>query len=169
MNIQQYIQSGIIEEYVNGMSSPADKQEFENLLPLYPELRLALYHYEIQVESDAMANSIPPPPALKKITEERINRLPVQRPLFDEPPPKPPFIGTGSGNGSGDNYIPVQEVQDSHIKVHKYWRLVVFIVFLFAKLCLAFMCYFAIQYYHAQSEIKDLRQQIQHISAKQNK
>ncbi|MFT3827784.1 MAG: hypothetical protein QM731_27955 [Chitinophagaceae bacterium] len=164
MNIQQYIQSGIIEEYVMGLAPAADKQEFENLLPLYPELRLALYHYEMQLEEKALADAIPPPPGLKKRTQDVINKLPAKRPLFDESPPPPPFAETATSGG--DAYIPI-ESQDTHIKVHKYWRLVVLAVFIFAKICLGFMLYFAIQYYETKNELKDLQKQIQHISEHQ--
>jgi anti-sigma factor RsiW len=66
VNIQLYIRSGIIESYVLGLAEPAEQHEFEQLLPLYPELQDALKAFQQQVEELAARHAVPPPPDTHK-------------------------------------------------------------------------------------------------------
>ncbi len=66
MNIQEYIQSGIIARCVLGLASKAEQHEFESLCTRYPELVEAKYQFEIALEDKLMKEAIPPPQYLKE-------------------------------------------------------------------------------------------------------
>lgn len=65
MDIQAYIQSGIIESYVLGMASNTEVLEVERLRTQHPEIQKAIDDFSDAVEEQAMANAIAPPPELK--------------------------------------------------------------------------------------------------------
>ncbi|WP_025764788.1 anti-sigma factor [Dyadobacter tibetensis] len=65
MNIEAYIASGIIEEYVLGTVSVQEKQEVECMSHIYPEIKTELLRVEKAMEAYAMKYQMAPPPALK--------------------------------------------------------------------------------------------------------
>ena len=56
MDIQEYISSGIIEQYVMGLCTVAEKSEIESLRRQHPELNKAIYEYEILLEETMQKN-----------------------------------------------------------------------------------------------------------------
>jgi len=80
MNIQEYIASGILEEYVLGTASPQEKREVECLASIYPELRQELTDLEEALEQYAFSLQRTPPPALKERILAEITR---QEPTTD--------------------------------------------------------------------------------------
>lgn len=65
MNIQAYIESGILEEYVLGTVSPQEKQEVECMSHIYPEIREELLRTEGALEEYALKYQTAPPVSLK--------------------------------------------------------------------------------------------------------
>jgi len=53
VNIQEYISSGIIESYVLGLASAEERNEFDKMCELYPELREARTNFELSIEKQA--------------------------------------------------------------------------------------------------------------------
>ena len=85
MNIELYIQSGIVESYVLGLASPAEVAEFEQLLPHFPQLKEAMSDFEYQLELFAIDHEIPPPPGIRERIEARLREMPaVRRPIHEE-------------------------------------------------------------------------------------
>ncbi len=71
MNVQEYISSGIVENYVLGLASPEERSEFEQMCKQYPEVAKARTTFELVLENQAMQNGITPPAELKgKIFEQ---------------------------------------------------------------------------------------------------
>lgn len=60
MNIQAYIESGIIESYVLGMADDHERAELEQLSEQYPEIKAAVNAFELSLEQTAMANAMAP-------------------------------------------------------------------------------------------------------------
>lgn len=56
-NIQEYIQSGIVESYVLGLAGEEEKAEFERLCTNYPELVEERNRFEQMLEESALANA----------------------------------------------------------------------------------------------------------------
>jgi anti-sigma-K factor RskA len=65
VDIQAYIQSGIIESYVLGLASAEETAEVESLRMRYDEVEDAINEFSLAVERQAFENAIAPPPALK--------------------------------------------------------------------------------------------------------
>ncbi|KAA0991176.1 anti-sigma factor [Dyadobacter aurulentus] len=73
MNIQAYIESGILEEYVLGTVSPQEKQEVECMSHIYPEIKEELLRTENALEEYALKHQTPPPASLKESIFAKIN------------------------------------------------------------------------------------------------
>jgi anti-sigma-K factor RskA len=73
MNIQAYIESGILEEYVLGTVSPQEKQEVECMSHIYPEIKEELLRTESALEEYALKHQTPPPASLKESLFAKMN------------------------------------------------------------------------------------------------
>lgn len=65
MNVQDYIQSGIIESYVLGMANEQEAAELMQLSREYPEIQQAIDSFEASLEATAFANATPAPAQVK--------------------------------------------------------------------------------------------------------
>jgi hypothetical protein len=154
VNIELYIQSGIVESYALGLATPFEVAEFEQLLPHFPELREALSEFEYHLELFSIDNEVPPPPEVKERIKARIREVPAV----------PDKEQGGSGRRAGENdrrgkkgpeYIPV-EVSTPYIRVHKRWRT----VFILSKILLALSIYYFLEYRHTQKHVQQLEEQL---------
>lgn len=149
VNIELYIQSGIVESYVLGLASPGEVAEFEQLLPHFPELKEALSDFEYQLELFAIDHEVAPPPGSRERIEARLREMPaVRRPIREEKQYR--------RNASGD-YIRV-EASSELIKVHKYWRTAFIAIFILSKILLVLAIYYFVEYRHAQKQIIQMEQ-----------
>jgi hypothetical protein len=151
VNIELYIQSGIVESYVLGLASPAEVAEFEQLLPHFPQLKDAMSDFEYQLELFAIDHEVPPPQDCRERIEARLREMPaIRRPGHEEKRYR--------RGGSGD-YIQVEASSDQ-IKVHKNWRPAFIIIFILSKILLVLAIYYFVEYRHAQKQINQLEQQM---------
>lgn len=86
MNVQEYIESGIIESYVMGLASESERAEFERLCSEYPELVAARRKFEESLEGYASENAVTPPPEVKVKVLEAIGNTPSRKPASSIPP-----------------------------------------------------------------------------------
>ena len=73
MNIQAYIESGILEEYVLGTVSSQEKQEVECMSHIYPEIKEELLRTEGALEEYALRHQTAPPASLKESLFAKMN------------------------------------------------------------------------------------------------
>ena len=66
MDTQQYIESGILEEYALGILSEAERAEVERLATIHPEIRHELDAIVMGLDAYAEAHAITPPPAMRE-------------------------------------------------------------------------------------------------------
>lgn len=66
MNVKEYIQSGIVESYVLGLATDAERQEFEQVCADYPEVAAARDAFERSLEEQLLAGSVTPPAFIKE-------------------------------------------------------------------------------------------------------
>ncbi len=138
MNIELYIQSGIVESYALGLATSFEKEEFEQLLPHYPELKTALSDFEYNLELFAIENEVPPPSGTRERIEARLRDIPAIRPSRSS--------GSSASRGApGSSYLHV-EANSDYIRVHKLWRVAFIVVFILSKIFLALAIYYFIQY-----------------------
>lgn len=74
MDIQAYIQSGIIESYVLGLASAEEAAELESLQLQYPEVKQAISEFSAALEQHAFENAIAPPGDVKAKIIEAVNK-----------------------------------------------------------------------------------------------
>ncbi len=145
------MQSGVVEAYALGLATPDEKEEFEQLWPYYPELKVALSDFEYQLELFAIDNEEPPPPGLREKIEARIRETPAVRRGNG---------GNGNGHGKGaPNYLQV-ETSSNHMRVHKAWKTVLIVIFILSKIFLALAIYYFVEYRHARVEVQQTQQQV---------
>ena len=65
MDIQAYIQSGLIESYVLGLTSAEETAEVERLRNEYAQIDEAINEFSLTLEKKAFENAVIPPPELK--------------------------------------------------------------------------------------------------------
>lgn len=65
MDINAYIESGVIESYVLGMAEAQEAKELEQLSLQYPEIKRAIEDFEVSLEKAALANASAPNPMVK--------------------------------------------------------------------------------------------------------
>lgn len=81
MDIQAYIDSGILEQYAIGIASPQERQEVECLSSIYPEIKSALVEIESGLEGYAASQQAKTPEYIKAAVLEKIKNVPQDRPL----------------------------------------------------------------------------------------
>lgn len=79
MNVQEYIESGIIESYVMGLASESERAEFERLCGKYPELVSARRNFEERLEGHASENAEVPPPDVKAKVLEAVRTITMEQ------------------------------------------------------------------------------------------
>ncbi|RYF85689.1 MAG: anti-sigma factor [Chitinophagaceae bacterium] len=65
MNVKEYIQSGIVESYVLGLATDAERLEFERNCADYPEIAAARDAFERSLEEQLMQDAVAPPAFVK--------------------------------------------------------------------------------------------------------
>lgn len=143
VNIELYIQSGIVESYALGLATQSEREEFEQLLPHYPELGLALSEFEYQLELFAIEHEVPPPPGTREQIEARVRETPVVR----------GGQGRGCGSGAGSERLLHVEYSSNHMRVHKIWKTLFIIVFILSKIFLVLAIIFYLEYRHARMDL----------------
>jgi hypothetical protein len=160
MNIQEYIDSGILELYVLGSTSERETEELLHYKEQYPQVQKALYELEIDMERVAQQMAIMPPPGTWEKIEDRINELatiPEYKPLK--------FKKGNNANGQRDagrmreSFIDI-ESQNTHIQVHKNWKWVFAAIFVLSKVFLACAIYFYLENRQAQQQIHELKTEL---------
>ena len=90
INIKEYIESGVLEDYLSGNVSEQERREVECLSKIYPEIKAELEQLSEAVERYAFAHSVSPPASLKEkimaqleFKEEEVQEQ-VEIPEFNE-------------------------------------------------------------------------------------
>lgn len=83
MDLQSFLASGLIESYVLGQCTPAERSEVERMAEQYPEVRTEIAATEQALEQYAQANALQPPAWMKGRILDLVGR--------DAPPASAPF------------------------------------------------------------------------------
>jgi anti-sigma-K factor RskA len=74
MNVREYIASGILENYVLGLTGESESREIEALARQYPEIQLEIDAIEKAMNEYALKHAINPPAALKEKVLDAVKR-----------------------------------------------------------------------------------------------
>ncbi|QNL47978.1 hypothetical protein H8S90_14280 [Olivibacter sp. SDN3] len=66
MNINTYIQSGILELYVLNLLEPPERAEVQDMICLYPSIKEEVEKLELKLEADVRQAAVTPPSTLKE-------------------------------------------------------------------------------------------------------
>lgn len=66
MDVQAYIESGVIESYIMGMATEAEATELLQLAARFPQVQHALTEAEMALEAFSMQHAVAPPPTVKE-------------------------------------------------------------------------------------------------------
>ncbi len=76
MNKEQFLSSGLLEQYVLGITSSEERRKVEYYLEQWPDLKDEVHKMRSAIEDYAMKQAIPPPPHLK---DQILNELSSQK------------------------------------------------------------------------------------------
>lgn len=147
MNKQDFIQSGILESYALGLASNEEQEQVKQLVEDDQEISAHLVDLEDGIKSYFNKESVTPPVAVREIIQLRTERK-----------QKHNFNKTVQDNTK--QFLDV-EVNDTHIKVHKYWRPAFIAVFVLSKIFLIAGLYLYFKSASQQEELLRLKQEIQ--------
>jgi len=160
VDIQEYIESGILETYVLGAASEAETRELLYFKEKYPQVQIALQELESDMELIAEQMAVMPPPGTWGRIEASINEL-TTVPAYE------PLRLKDAGGKSGHHfktpdrdYIEVAESESTHMTIHKSWKWVFAAVFVLGKIFLGCAIYFYLENRQAQEQIQELKTEL---------
>jgi hypothetical protein len=159
-NIEQYINSGILEAYVIGAATPQEEREILHLKETYPQVREALFQLELDIEAVAQSMAVMPPPGTWDKIEAEIDGLIAREQTAPNPFTQRQQNYTQPQQDNGPQYINV-ESESNHMRIHKVWKWVFAAVFVLGKIFLGTAIYFYLENRQAQLQIKELKTEIQ--------
>ena len=146
MNISDYIESGIIERYLLGLTSPEQEEELLQLRQIYPLLELEITAAELRFEDKLLEEGVAPPYELKNAVIQRI-RTGNGR--------KERSWGNYNGHGptsQGPTYIHLEPFWNRRISVSIWWRCA-FIALVVLTMALAASTW---HFYHRAEQLEDV-------------
>lgn len=138
MELDHYIESGIIESYALGLATASEIEELQHMRKLYPELNTEIRMVERRMEMVALTEGVQPPSKLKDRIFQRIN--------WDEEK------DTKEKDKSNYTFINIQFRNQDYITVHKWWKLFFIMVFIVSKVCLFAAIYYYLKYQQSQEK-----------------
>lgn len=148
MNLQDYIDNGMVESYVLGLATPEEARELERMLKEYPELRTELNTVERTMQKLWLEDAVPPPMELRERALQPFN-----------------WADTDPGPEKKPNYtfINIQHNQSNYMTVHKIWKWIFVVAFLLFK----FFLFLAIYFYFKYRQVEDRQQEREKIRMEQ--
>lgn len=129
MDLEDYIESGIIESYLLGLATRDEVVMFERMRNIYPQLNGEIATMEYKLQRLGEEGGIAPPAQVWNRIAERIQ--------WEEPPTK-----TGTKRKQGHTYI--IQAQNRTITISIWWRCA------FIALCVIIMALMASTFYFYQ-------------------
>jgi hypothetical protein len=146
---QEFIESGILESHLLGLTSEEEQQLVAEMMLSDREMSEYVNDLEVDIKRYFAEGSVPPPEAVREIILLRSIREKKGRSSYD------------SGEVVNGNQFLDVEVNDTHIKVHKLWRPAFIAVFILSKIFLIAGLYFYFKSVAQQEEIEKIKTEIQ--------
>ncbi|MDB5010962.1 MAG: hypothetical protein JWQ06_1751 [Mucilaginibacter sp.] len=163
MNIQEYIESGVLETYVMGSASETEAKELLYLKEQYPEIQNALQELEMDMEHIAGYMAITPPPGVWTKISDTIDEITITpKPESSKLVPDKEEHTHNADNYKQEKYIEV-EAESNYMRVHKTWKWVFAAVFILAKIFLIAAIYFYLENRQAQQQLQELKKELKNI------
>jgi hypothetical protein len=150
---QELIESGTLELYCLGLSTKEEQRIVEQQVEGNELLENYILELEARIRAYFNNDFVEPPEGLREIIALRTGSDPTTK-------PKHTFSKKESKIGqAGGPYLEI-EVDDTHIKVHKYWRPAFITVLILSKVFLIGGLYFYFKSNSLQEEVERLRTEL---------
>ncbi|MVM41497.1 hypothetical protein GO730_33745 [Spirosoma sp. HMF3257] len=159
MKNHQYLTSGVLEAYLLGLVSEQEKEELERLLATDEEVLAQLNELETDMEAYFLNNAVPPPPGIREKIELRINETEIKK--WQQPTSGDSSKKSSESRSNDPHYVNV-EVDNTHIRVHKHWKIAFIAVFILSKIFLITGLYFYFKANSLEQEVIRLKAEAQH-------
>ncbi|PYF77122.1 hypothetical protein [Pedobacter nutrimenti] len=155
--IKEYIESGILETYVLGISTEEEAREILFLKKQHPEIKEALYLLENDLERIAQKMAIEPPATLWPGIEAEINEL-ARRPKIEA-------LKISRQEEKKDKAPELIDIESksTHIRIHKIWRWIFAAVFVLGKIFLGFAIYYYLEKRQQDRQINELQIELRQL------
>ena len=150
MKTYNYLKDGILEAYLLGITTEKEKEEVEQLLATDADVLAELNELETDMENYFLRNAVPPPPSIREAVSVRISETEIKK--WEEAPHRRTHEKSADSRPNEHSYVHV-EVDDTHIRVHKYWRPAFIAVFVLSKIFLILGLYY---YFKASSQAEEI-------------
>ena len=150
MKTYNYLKDGILEAYLLGLTTEKEKEEVEQLLATDKDVLVELNELETDMEAYFLRNAVPPPPSIREAVSLRISETEIKK--WKEVPHSRTSQESAETRSNEQSYVHV-EVDDTHIRVHKYWRPAFIAVFVLSKIFLILGLYY---YFKASSQAEEI-------------
>lgn len=117
MNLQDYINSGILEQYCLGLLDSAEANQVASYCLQYPQLREELKSIEEAMEKMAAEKATPPPPQLKEKILGRLGFVGNEVLDINNLPPTDAYSNYLSWLQAVEHLLPTEPFEDLNIQV----------------------------------------------------
>ncbi|QRR01961.1 hypothetical protein [Dyadobacter sandarakinus] len=152
MSTQDLIKSGLVESFLLGFASKEEQELVRERALTDSQFNDYLADIESNVRAYFNGKSVIPPAPLREV-------IALRSPQKNAGKPKHEFQSADAGPLNGNARYHEIEVNDTHIKVHKYWRPAFIAVFILSKIFLIAGLYFYFKSQHVQDELNRLKAQ----------
>ncbi|MGN7889015.1 hypothetical protein [Dyadobacter sp. 22481] len=149
MSKQEFIESGILESHLMGLANEEEQQLVAEMMLSDRKMSEYVNELEVDIKSYFAEGSVSPPDAVREIILLRSIREKKGRSSYD--------VGE---TVDAKQFLDV-EVNDTHIKVHKFWRPAFIAVFILSKIFLIAGLYFYFKSVAQQEEIEKIKTEMQ--------
>lgn len=154
METQDFIESGILEAHLLGLTNEGEKELVKQMVEDNQEIR----EYLVDIESDITryfnGSAVTPPSALREIIHLRSNQENFRKEKHT--------FKKKAEEDQNTRFLDV-EVNDTHIKVHKFWRPAFIAVFILSKIFLIAGLYYYFKAVNQEEQIQKLKTEIQQV------
>jgi len=151
---QDFIESGILEAHLLGLTNEGEKELVKQMVEDNQEIR----EYLVDIESDITryfnGSAVTPPSALREIIHLRSNQESFRKEKHT--------FKKKAEEDQNTRFLDV-EVNDTHIKVHKFWRPAFIAVFILSKIFLIAGLYYYFKAVNQEEQIQKLKTEIQQV------
>ncbi|GAB4050827.1 hypothetical protein GCM10028810_46720 [Spirosoma litoris] len=154
----QYLTNGVLESYLLGLTSEQEKEELKQILATDEEVLTQLDEIETEMEAYFMRHAVPPPPTIREKIELRISETEIKK---WKPFTQTDFTQKTTEPPVNEPYYVNADVDNTHIRVHKHWKIAFIAVFILSKIFLITGLYFYFKANSLEQEIQRLKAQTQ--------
>lgn len=156
MENREFIESGYLESYVLGLATEVEKELVSKKLLEDQNISTYLVDLETDIRKYFDGTSVLPPSEVREIIHLRNLKTDIKK-------EKHVFNNASRNDGKKNNEYLDIEVNDTYIKVHKYWRPAFIAVFVLSKVFLIAGLYYYFKTTSLEQEILRLKTTIQQV------